>query len=380
MPAKQTKTLIVGASIAGLASAAALQRQGVDYIIIEKNAQIATPWRNHYHRLHLHTSKRFSNLPYKKFTGPVPRYPSRQQVVDYLEEYQKEFAIEPFFNTEALSIRRVDDHWHTETNNRIFRSEYLIMATGAYSKPRPIGFNGLETFPGSILHSCKYKTGRSFKGQKVLVVGFGNSACEIAIDLYEQGALPSMSVRSPVNIVPRDVFGMSVLGLSILLSRLPPRVADTLTAPLMKWLIGDITKLGLKRMPYGPLEEIRRDGIPPVLDIGTIRHIRQGNIKVYDDIDHIEGSTVHFKGGKSQVFDAIVAAIGYYRDYAEILQVDGSRFEDLRVDANRQRYFGIDGLYFCGYWISPTGQIRSIAADAKKIAKDIAARSFPSKG
>jgi hypothetical protein len=210
-----------------------------------------------------------------------------------------------------------------------------------------------------------------------LVVGFGNSACEIAIDLYEQGALPSMAVRSPVNIIPRDVFGISVLELSILLSRLPPRIADALAAPLMRLLIGDITKLGLKRMPYGPLEEIRRDGNPPVLDIGTIRHIRQGNIKVYDDIDHIEGSTVYFKSGKSQVFDAIVAGIGYYRDYAEILQVDGSRFDDLRVDVNKQRFFGNEGLYFCGYWISPTGQIRSIAAEAKKIARDIAARSFP---
>ena len=377
MPAKQTKTLIIGASVAGLASAAALQKQGIDFVIIEKNAQIATPWRNHYHRLHLHSSKRFSNLPYKKFAGSIPRYPSRQQVVDYLEEYQKEFAIEPYYNTEALSIRRVDDHWHTETNNRIFRSEYLIMATGAYTKPRPIDFKGVETFPGSILHSSKYKTGKTYKGQKVLVVGFGNSACEIALDLYEQGALPSMSVRSPVNIVPRDVFGVSVLALSILLNRLPPRVADVLTAPLMKWLIGDITKLGLKRMPYGPLEEISRDGNPPVLDIGTVRHIRQGHIKVYDDIDHIEGHTVYFKGGKSETFNAIVAGIGYYRDYAEILQVDGSRFDDLRVDANKQRYFGNDGLYFCGYWISPTGQIRSIAADAKKIAKDIAARSFP---
>ena len=377
MPAKQTKTLIIGASMAGLASAAALQKQGIDYVMIEKNGQIAGPWRNHYHRLHLHTSKRLSNLPYKKFEGSVPRYPSRQQVVDYLDAYQKEFAIEPYYNTEALSIRRVDDHWHTETNNRIFRSEYLIMATGAYSKPRPVDFQGAETFPGNILHSCKYKTGKTYKGQKVLVVGFGNSACEIAIDLYEQGALPSMAVRSPVNIVPRDVFGISVLELSILLSRLPPRLADALAAPLMKLLIGDITKLGLKRMPYGPLEEIRRDGNPPVLDIGTIRHIRQGNIKVYDDIDHIEGSTVYFKSGKSQVFDAIVAGIGYYRDYAEILQVDGSRFDDLRVDVNKQRFFGNEGLYFCGYWISPTGQIRSIAAEAKKIARDIADRSFP---
>jgi len=377
MPAKQTKTLIVGASIAGLASAAALQKQDIDYVMIEKNGQIAMPWRNHYHRLHLHTSKRLSNLPYKKFAGSIPRYPSRQQVVDYLDEYQREFAIEPYYNTEALSIRRVDDHWLTETNHRIFRSEYLIMATGAYSKPRPVDFQGAETFPGNILHSCKYKTGKAYKGQKVLVVGFGNSACEIAIDLYEQGALPSMAVRSPVNIIPRDVFGISVLELSILLSRLPPRIADALAAPLMRLLIGDITKLGLKRMPYGPLEEIRRDGNPPVLDIGTIRHIRQGNIKVYDDIDHIEGSTVYFKSGKSQVFDAIVAGIGYYRDYEEILQVDGSRFDDLRVDVNKQRFFGNEGLYFCGYWISPTGQIRSIAAEAKKIAKDIAARSFP---
>jgi indole-3-pyruvate monooxygenase len=69
----------------------------------------------------------------------------------------------------------------------------------------------METFTGKILHSCEYKTGKDLLGQKVLVVGFGNSACEIAIDLYEQGAKTSMSVRSPVNAVPRDIFGIPVL-------------------------------------------------------------------------------------------------------------------------------------------------------------------------
>ena len=369
---QQTTALIIGASISGLASAASLQKKGVGYNIIEKQNQVATPWRNHYDHLHLHTSKRFSNLPYKKFGKKIPHYPSRQQVVDYLDDYQKEFNIKPVFNTEAISIKKEAGYWITETTNGLFKSTYLVMATGAYGKPKPISFAGMETFTGKILHSYEYKTGKDFKGQHVLVVGFGNSACEIAIDLYEQGSIPAMSVRSAVNVIPRDVLGIPVLELSILLNPLPPRIADTVSSPLINLLIGNISKLGLKKMSYGPLEEIRRDGNAPVLDIGTIQHIRKGHIKIYDDIDYIEGNTIHFKNGQEEMFDAIVAGIGYYRDYAEIVEVDKSRFEDLKVSVDKQKYFGKDGLYFCGYWVSPTGQIREIASDAKKIATDIA--------
>jgi hypothetical protein len=369
---KQTNTLIIGASLSGLASAVCLQKRNIDYIIIEKQGQVAPAWRNHYERLHLHTSKRFSYLPYKKFGASMPRYPSREQVVDYLEDYKNEFNIIPVFNTEAISVRKETDDWITETTGGVFKSKYLIMATGAYGKPKPVNFKGIETFPGKIIHSYEYKTGKDFKGQSVLVVGFGNSACEIAIDLYEEGSKPSMAVRSPVNVIPRDVLGLPVLELSLLMSRLSPRVADAISAPLIRWLIGDLTKLGLKKMPYGPLEEIRRDGNAPVLDIGVIQHIREGHIKIFGDIDRIEGGTVFFKDGRKEIFDAIVAGIGYYRDYVEIVDVDKSRFGDLRVCADKQKYFGKEGLYFCGYWVSPTGQIREIALDAQKIAKDIA--------
>ncbi|HEX5154075.1 MAG TPA: NAD(P)/FAD-dependent oxidoreductase [Parafilimonas sp.] len=368
---QQTNTLIVGASISGLASAASLQKQGIEYIIIEKQAQVATPWRNHYHRLHLHTNKRVSNLPYKKFDSTIPRYPSRQQVVDYLDDYREEFNINPIFNAEARSIKKEGEYWITETTNGIFKSKYMIIATGPFGKPKPVNFKGMETFPGKILHSYEYKTGKDFKGKNVLVVGFGNSACEIAIDLHEQGARPSMAVRSPVNIIPRDILGIPILEISQLMSNLPPRMADTINAPLMKLLFGDITKLGLKKMPYGPFEEIEKDGNIPVLDIGTIKHIRKGHIKIHDNIDHIEGRTIHFSDGKKEDFDAIVAGIGYYRDYAEIINVDKSRFEDLKLPVDKQKYFGKDGLYFCGFRVAPTGQIREIASDAKKIAKDI---------
>jgi indole-3-pyruvate monooxygenase len=135
--------------------------------------------------------------------------------------------------------------------------------------------------------------------------------------------------------------------------------------------VGNITKLGLKLLPYGPLEQIQKYGTVPLLDIGTVRHIREGHIKIYSDIDFIENSTVHFKDGKEKDFDAVVAAIGYYRDYAAIIEVDAARFEDLKLPVSRQRYFGKDGLYFCGFWIAPTGQFREIARDAKKIARHI---------
>ena len=212
---------MIGGSISGLSVSASLQKQGLEYTLIERQSQIATPWRNHYDRLHLHTNKRVSNLPFKKFDSRIPRYPAREQVVNYLEDYQRAFNIQPVFNTEAKSIRKENDYWITETNNGTYKSKYVVMATGAFGNPRPVAFKGMENFPGKIIHSSQYKTGEDFKGQKVLVVGFGNSACEIAIDLYEQGAIPAMSVRSAVNIIPRDVAGIPILELAQLMRRLP---------------------------------------------------------------------------------------------------------------------------------------------------------------
>jgi len=371
MQVKQTNTLIIGASISGLACAACLRKENIPYTIIEKNNQLATPWRNHYDRLHLHTNKRISSLPYKKFGSEVSRYPAREQVVEYLEDYAKEFQVEPLFNTEAKSVRKEGTHWITETNNGTIRSKFVIVATGPFGKPKPVSFKGMETFTGRILHSYYYKTGKAFEGQKVLVVGFGNSACEIAIDLFEQGAIPAMAVRSPVNVIPRDFLGIPILEISLIMSRLPAHLADTINAPLMRILYGDLRKLGLKKMPCGAFEQIQKEGKVPLLDIGTIKHIRQGHIKIFEDIDHIQGNVVHFTDGKKEEFDAIVAGIGYYRDYAKIIDVDASRFEDLKVSADKQQYFGMEGLYFCGFWIAPTGQIREIASDARKIAKDI---------
>lgn len=369
MNLKETNTIIIGASIAGLATAACLQKKNIPFIILEKESTVASPWQRHYDRLHLHTPRSLSNLPYKKFDKNIPVYPSRLEVLDYLLNYQKVFSIHPQFNKEVISIKRENDKWITGTQDETFTSKNVVMATGAYTFPRKYFVEGMNTFPGKIIHSASYKTGKDFKCQRVLVVGFGNSACEIALDLYEQEASPVMSLRSAVNIIPRDIFGIPILKISWLMQKFSSRIADSINAPLVKYFIGDLKKLGIPKKKSGPLEEIERTGSPPVIDIGTIREIKKGHIKLYGKILKIDGNTVYFKNGYQQ-FDAIITAIGYERN-DEILKIDKRRFDDLKFPVSKQKYFGKDGLYFCGFHISPLGQINEIANDAKYIARHL---------
>ena len=129
---------------------------------------------------------------------------------------------------------------------------------------------GLNSFKGMILHSSQYKNGAAFAGKNVLIVGFGNSGCEQAICLHEYGAHPSLSVRSAVNVLPRDIFGFSVLEIGKLTSIFPPKLADKINAPLIRMLVGDIKKLGLRKSTYGPREQIEKQKRIPLLDIGTM--------------------------------------------------------------------------------------------------------------
>jgi indole-3-pyruvate monooxygenase len=367
-----THTLIIGASAAGLASAACLQNEGVAFIILEKYPQVATNWRNHYDRLHLHTSKKWSKLPFVDFDRSLPQYPSRQDLVNYLDNYAKELNIHPVFNSEVISLKNKDGNWMAETNNGVYQSKFVIVATGLNHTPIIPAIKGIDSFKGKILHSSQYKNGKEFTGKNVLVVGFGNSACEQAICLHEHGAYPALCVRSAVNVLPRDIFGFPVLELGKLTSVFPAKLADKINAPLIRLLVGDIRKLGLRKSTYGPVEQIKTQHRIPLLDIGTIKLIKQGYIKVYGDIVQIEDNTIYFKDNKKQDVDAIILATGYRHNLESFLEIEDNRLDDLHNQISHQRMPGKDGLYFCGFYLSPMGMLREIGIESKKIAKDIA--------
>ena len=368
---KTCNTLIVGASAAGLACAAQVKRRNIDCLILERESEVAGAWRRHYDRLHLHTNKSSSSLPFVPFAKEISKYPARLEVVTYMEKYCEELGINPIFNTNVTQIRRENSAWITTADKEVFQSKNIIICTGNTNIPRVYRKQGLESFPGKVMHSAEYKSGKEFKGKKVLVVGFGNSACEIAIDLHEQGVLPSMSVRSPVNVIPRDILGIPVLQIGIMQSSWPPRLADALNAPLVNLMIGNIERYGLKKHPKGPVQQIVEDHQIPLLDVGTMKLIREGEVRVFGDVEGINGSTIEFEDGSTDDFDAIVAAIGYDTGLENILDLTSERLSDLRNSITDQKYFGEDNVYFCGFYVSPAGMLREINIESGLIARSI---------
>lgn len=368
---QKTNTLIIGASAAGLACAAQLSNYNLDYIILEKEAHVAHAWRNHYDRLHLHTNKGASELPFIKYPKGTPNYPPRIQVVKYMEDYQKKMDINPIFNSEVNSTNNTNSQWMVETNHGSYQSNNLIVCTGNTNTPIKVTKPGIDTFPGKVLHSSEYINGKEFTGKNVLIIGFGNSACEIGICLHEHGAHPSFSVRSPVNVIPRDIIGIPVLSLGIAQASFPPKLADTLNKPLIKLIVGDITKYGLRKLPYGPTEQIVKHHKIPLLDIGTMDLIKQGYIDVFGDIMKIKKDLIHFEEDKEKRFDAIIMGTGYQTGLEEIVDISKKRKEDIQLKINIRKYLGKDNLFFCGFYVSPTGMLREISIESGIIAKRI---------
>jgi indole-3-pyruvate monooxygenase len=362
----RTETLVIGAGPAGLAVGACLTKLGAPFVIVEQSMAVGSSWRGHYERLHLHTDRVNSALPFLRFPRGTARYPSREQVITYLEQYARHFRLVPRLGERVETVRSNGEGWITTTTAGIYRSRNVIVASGRNSVPYMPRWAGQERFCGRILHSSEYRNGEPFRDQNVLVIGFGNSGGEIAIDLHEHGARVAMAVRGAVNIVPRDILGLPILAVAIAVSLLPARVADMLVAPLMRVTVGDITKLGLRKADVGPITQVRTTSRIPLVDVGTVRLVRQGHIKILRDISCMSGSTVTFDDGSSRHFDAIVAATGFRPGVDRFLETHPNAQSDGRVG-------GGTGLYFCGFLVIPTGVFREIAIEARRIAHHITA-------
>jgi indole-3-pyruvate monooxygenase len=367
-----TDTLIIGASAAGLATSACLGEQGIDHVIVERTDEIGVAWRNHYRRLHLHTPKRGSNLPGLKFDSDLPRYPSREDVISYLEGYASYFGIQPRFGVTVDSVSATRGGWTTVTDSESYTSKRVVVATGYTNTPVVPRWADQDVYEGEVLHSSEYLEGSKWRGKPVLIVGFGNSACEIAIDLHEFGAKPQISVRHAVNVIPRDLLGVPVLQLGILGGHLPPRLADLSFAPLIWATIGSLKGTGLRKLPYGPMSQIANDKSIPLLDIGTMDLIRSGDLVVRPAIECFEPHGVRFADGTEGEFAAVVLGTGYRPSLETFIEAADSVLDSDGVPFASGTESSLAGLYFCGFHVVPSGQLRQIGREASQIASEIA--------
>lgn len=376
---EQTGAVVVGAGPAGLAVAACLTHEGVEHVVLEAADRVGSRWRAHYDRLHLHTVKRHSGLPLHPMPAHYPRYPSRDQVVAYLEDYAARFGIRPRFGCEVTSITQQGAAWRVRTRSEhgeaslIARS--VVVATGYNRVPHRPTFAGEDVFGGPVLHSSEYRTGAAFSGQDVLVVGCGNSGAEIALDLCERGARAAMVVRNPVHVVPRDLLGRPSQETSLLLSRLPVRVADRLARAMLRLTVGDLSAHGIRRPKKGPIRMILEEGRVSLLDIGTVAMIKQGRIRVLPAVRELQPGHVAFTDGRRLPFGAVVLATGYRAGLSDLLP-DGAVTGPRGLPA-RHGEETLPGLYFVGYSNPPTGALRQIALEAPVVAASVASRAGP---
>jgi cation diffusion facilitator CzcD-associated flavoprotein CzcO len=308
----ETPTLIVGAGPAGLAVAGRLRQAGLEFAVIEKSDRVGDAWHRHYDRLHLHTVKQLSHLPGLDFPEQYPRYVPRKELADYYAKYAGVFSIEPMFGEEAVGILPSGNNWLTRTQNGLeISSDHVVVATGLNQIPQEPHYEGEDGFMGRRIHARHYREAGPFAGQRVLVVGMGNTGAEIALDLSEAGVDSTISVRSPVNIVPRDVLGRPTQLTARMLARLPTGLADWLGSLLRRITVGDLTAYGIATPEIAPLAQLRIEGKTPVIDVGTVSRIKKGLIAVRPGIDHFETDMVVFTDDRKDRYDTVIFATGY---------------------------------------------------------------------
>uniref|UniRef100_M8CBQ4 Flavin-containing monooxygenase n=1 Tax=Aegilops tauschii TaxID=37682 RepID=M8CBQ4_AEGTA len=275
----------------------------------------------------------------------------------------------------------------------VLMTRWLVVATGENAEPHVPDFPGMQQFAGRVLHTCEYKCGEEFAGEKVLVVGCGNSGMEVSLDLCRHGAKPSMVVRNTVHVLPKEMLGVSTFGIAMaLLKWLPVQLVDRFilaaarltlgntsrlglrrpkTGPLARLPLGNTSRLGLRRPKTGPIELKNLTGRTPVLDVGTLDHIKSGKIKVVGAVKEVTRVGARLADGKEeQQFDAIILATGYRSNVPSWLKDGGDVFtrEGTPKTPFPDGWKGRNGLYTVGF--SQRGLLGA-SSDALCVARDI---------
>jgi putative flavoprotein involved in K+ transport len=361
--------VIVGGGAAGLTTAGALKHAGLDAVILDKDSQIGGTWARRYDRLHLHTIRPLSGLAHHPIPRGLPRYLARDQFVAYLRDYARRFDLKI---VGGCAVRKVRPEAHGQRANWIvegdcgsWRCQAVVIATGHYNIPVLPDWPGRDGYGGSLIHSVDYRSGRGYAGQRVLVIGSGNSGTEIAADLVEHGAaFVAISIRTPPPIVPRDPFRMPVQRSGILLSRLPPRIADRLGRLVARLTLGDLTRYGLAAPAWLPYSARH----VPVIDVGFVKQLKRARIHVRPNVARFTPSGVVFVDGREEAFDGVIAATGFKTGLADLLEapevLDTRGFPAYPSGQPTAR----PGLYFMGFTEHLRGHLYEANRDSRRLA------------
>jgi putative flavoprotein involved in K+ transport len=367
--------VVVGAGAAGLAVAGELRRRGVDVLALDRNAGPGAAWQGHYDRLRLNTVRWLSHLPGYRLPRRYGRWVARDDVAEYLADYVQRLQIPVRFETEVLRMEHGDDRrWRVVTAGGEIEATSVVIATGYCHTPRIPDWPGLEGHSGELLHSSAYRNAEPCADRDVLVVGAGNSAAEIAVDLADGGAARvRIAIRSAPQIVPRTVLGIPSITIAVATRRLPRAIGDTIIRLLQRIKIGDLTQHGIP-VPVVPLSrDFAQRHVVPITHPDFVPYVKARRIEVVAAVVGFDGDDVRLADGSRISVDTVIAATGYDRKLGELLAELGIITDaDLPPVHGRQTDPSAPGLYFIGFTNPLSGNLRELRIDARCIARAIA--------
>lgn len=353
-----TRYCIIGAGAAGLASLKTLLEHGHAVDCFERGDQLGGHWNTDYDFLHLITSSRVTHFEGYPMPQEWPLFPSRDHVLEYLRRYAEDFDLERHITLgiEVTAVTPVASDgptgsagWEVTTSDGVVRTyDGVLVANGHLWDPRIPDVPG--EFTGTQVHSGQYRNVDDITGRRVLVVGSGNSGCDLAVDAAQHGYDTQIVIRRGHYFQPKTYFGKPRSELTWM-QEFSFEEQDLLARILIRVSKGTAAEYpGLPEPDHRTLAEG-----PPIVNELLLYWIQHGRISVRPGIERFEGTTVHFSDGTSGEFDTILWATGFH---ASLPFLDESllRREDgvpLRVGAAVVP-LDLDKLYLIGL-IAPRG-------------------------
>lgn len=312
---------IIGAGPAGLAAAVQFKKVGIPFEIIEKSDDVGGLWNSSradrvlYDSAHMISSKKLSE--FKDFPMPVeyPDYPNHRLVWNYIKDYARFHGLtsQIQFRSEVSQVipREGGTQWEVCLANGQKKSYAgIVIATGTHHEPRLPQIPG--EFEGKILHTATYRSPDLFKGQRVLVVGSGNSGCDIAVEASESASNACLSVRRGYYYIPKYALGKpsDEVGELSLKLRVPLFLRRWLNLLVLRILVGNPARYGLPKPDHELLES------HPILNTKIYDALGHGDLKIKPDVQSfVGGKKVQFRDGSIEEFDVVLFATGYQLYY-----------------------------------------------------------------
>lgn len=371
------QVVIAGAGPAGLATAAMLERAGVRPLVIDRAPRVAENWRNRYDSLILNTPRISSTLPGYRMPRRLGRWPTRDAVVEYLEDYVSRNELRLHFETEIERLDWEDGMWAVRTSKGDQLARFVVLATGHDDAPRMPDWPGSGGFTGELLHAADYRSPAPFRDRDVLIVGPNTSGSEIAFELASSAQRVRVAVRTPPYLTKREwPRGIPVNPGAIVLDLLPDRVADAVALRMQRVMFGDLTRYGLPAPSIGPQTNMKVRHQGGVFDAGFIDEVKAGRIELVGAVESFDGADVTLSDGTRIQPEVVIAATGYSRGLHRLVGHVGVLDEaGFPTVLGASAHPAAPGLYFAGFRLTISGQLRHMRRDARRIAKAISLES-----